>query len=89
MTDAIDHDAPTPVYKQLAAILRRRIEAGDLVGRLPAEADLMEIYGLGRDSVRKGLTLLKEAGLIESVQGRGTFVVPPDQRPKGEPESSE
>lgn len=72
--EAIDHDSPAPVYRQLADILRRRIEAGELTGRLPTEATLMHDYGLGRDSVRKALALLKEAGLVESVQGRGTFV---------------
>lgn len=66
-----------PVYRQLAQLLREQIASGALpVGRrIPTEQDLMQIHDLGRDSVRKGLELLRGEGLIEKVQGRGTFVI--------------
>ncbi|GAA3225033.1 GntR family transcriptional regulator [Nonomuraea helvata] len=75
-TAKVDHDAAMPVYRQLAVILRDQIASGQLrSGRaIPTEKVLMEEHGLGRDSVRKALGLLREAGLIEAVQGRGTFV---------------
>jgi DNA-binding FadR family transcriptional regulator len=40
----------------------------------PPRRSLAHTYALGRDSVRKALRLLREAGLVESVQGRRTFV---------------
>lgn len=75
-TAKVDHDAAMPVYRQLAVILRDQIAFGQLrSGRaIPTEKVLMDEHDLGRDSVRKALGLLREAGLIEAVQGRGTFV---------------
>lgn len=47
----IDHDGKTPVYLQLAAILREGIERGDYPpGRkLPSETTLTQEYGLARE----------------------------------------
>ncbi|WP_433418812.1 GntR family transcriptional regulator [Microtetraspora malaysiensis] len=73
---SIDHDGAMPVYRQLAEILRGQIERGELAAgrRVPTESALAHTCGLGRDSVRKAVRILREAGLVESVQGRGTFV---------------
>jgi GntR family transcriptional regulator len=79
---SIDRDGPTPVYMQLAAILRARIEAGELVpGRaLPSETTLMQEHELARETVRKAVRVLRDEGLVQIVQGRGAYVVPPDER---------
>jgi len=73
---SIDHDGKTPVYIQLAAILREGIERGDYQpGRkLPSETTLMQEYGLARETVRKSVRVLVDEGLAEVVQGRGAFV---------------
>jgi GntR family transcriptional regulator len=73
---SIDRDGPTPVYLQLAAILRARIEAGEIPpGRaLPSETTLMGEYGLARETVRKAVRVLRDEGLVQIVQGRGAFV---------------
>ena len=44
---SVDHDAPEPVYQQLAAILRKRIESGELAPRrpIPSESTLMQEFG--------------------------------------------
>jgi GntR family transcriptional regulator len=74
---SIDRDGPTPVYVQLAAILRGRIQAGEFApGRaLPSETTLMQEYGLARETVRKGVRVLRDEGLVQIVQGRGAYVV--------------
>lgn len=79
---SIDRDGPTPVYVQLAGILRGRIEAGEFVpGRaLPSETTLMQEYGLARETVRKGVRVLRDEGLVQIVQGRGAYVVDPGGR---------
>jgi GntR family transcriptional regulator len=81
---SIDRDGPTPVYLQLAAILRARIAAGELVaGRpVPSETTLMQEYGLARETVRKAVRVLRDEGLVQIVQGRGAYVLPEDQRPR-------
>jgi DNA-binding GntR family transcriptional regulator len=79
----IDREGPEPVYRQLAAILRAGILAGDLpAGRaLPSETTLMGEYGLARETVRKAVRVLRDEGLVRIVQGRGSYVVPKGERP--------
>jgi GntR family transcriptional regulator len=72
----VDHDSPTPVYQQLAGILRAQIESGELApGRpIPSELTLMQTYGLGRDTVRRVIGILRDEGLIFTVPHRGSYV---------------
>ena len=69
---------PVPVYGQLAAILRARIERNEFPPRqpLPSESQLMGEYGVSRGSVRHALQVLAEEGLTVTIQGRGTYVLP-------------
>lgn len=73
---SINPDAATPLWRQLAAILRAKIESGELPsGRImPSETTLTQEYGLARGTVVKALDALEREGLVERVQGRGTFV---------------
>ena len=38
--------------------------------------------GVAYNTIRKSMELLRERGLIVTMHGRGTFVVPEDQRPR-------
>lgn len=69
-----------PVYYRLADDIKRQIESGKLKDgdMIPTEGQLGKLYGISRMTVRQGLALLAEAGLIETVKGKGTFV----HRPK-------
>jgi GntR family transcriptional regulator len=73
---SVDHDAETPLWQQLASILRTQIQSGELPpGRIMAsEATLMQEHGLARGTVRKAIDALVQEGLVNRVQGRGTFV---------------
>lgn len=42
---------------------------------LPSENQLIQIYGVSRETVRKALNLLKEAGYIQKKQGKGSIVL--------------
>lgn len=76
--DEIDPTSPTPVYRQLAEILADRIAHGVLKpGPMPSELHMQQEFGVARDTVRKALGLLRERGLIVTVQGRGSFVTRP------------
>lgn len=43
--------------------------------RLPTEAQLGEQYGVSRTVVREAMSRLQAAGLVESVRGKGSFVL--------------
>ena len=72
----IDHGAAEPLWRQLADLLRSKIESGELpAGRImPSENTLRQEYGLARGTVVKALDALERDGLVIRVQGRGTFV---------------
>ena len=72
----VDRFDATPLYEQLAAILRERIKSGELAPRdqVPSEPYLMQEQGLSRDTVRHALNILRDEGLIQTFPGRGTFV---------------
>jgi DNA-binding LacI/PurR family transcriptional regulator len=73
----LDPDAPVPLYKQVAADLRRRIMGGELeVGaRIPPHRELATRYGVSVITINKALSGLVTEGTLYSHVGRGTFVV--------------
>jgi DNA-binding GntR family transcriptional regulator len=72
----VDHRDPTPLYQQLAGILRARIKAGewDEDTPLPSESYLQQQYGLSRVTVRKAIEVLRQEELVITLPQRGTFV---------------
>jgi len=74
----IDRDAYEPAYAQLVRILRDRIAGGEFRpgSRLPSEAQLCERYEVSPMTVRRAINLLLDQGLVNTVQGSGTFVRP-------------
>jgi DNA-binding GntR family transcriptional regulator len=74
----VDHLDPTPLYEQLAAVLRQMINSGELQPRdpLPSESHLQQDHGVSRGTIRRALDILREEDLIITIAGRGTFVRP-------------
>jgi GntR family transcriptional regulator len=71
----VNADLPEPAYRQVAAILTRRIEAGEWrSGPLPSVKALQQEYGVGRDTVLHALQLLRDRHLIFTVAKRGSYV---------------
>jgi GntR family transcriptional regulator len=73
-----------PPYRQIAAWLRSRIEAGEFrpgEDPLPSEKDLVNLFGVARDTARRAVEVLREEGLVETVPQRGTYVLPEERRP--------
>jgi DNA-binding GntR family transcriptional regulator len=79
----IDPDGPVPVYRQIADLLTEQIECGELpAGRaIPSELAIRQTYGVARGTARRAVEELRERGLVETVPQRGTYVLPPEQRP--------
>jgi len=61
-------------YVQVADDVERRIAAGEIQKKLPAERALADEYGVSYVTVRSAMKLLRERGVIITVHGRGTFV---------------
>ena len=67
---------PLPVYLQIAELLARQIKAGYWREgeRLPTEAELAQTLDVAVGTLRKSLALLSEQGVLERIQGSGTYV---------------
>jgi len=70
----VDPDSATPLYVQVATLLRARIESGELTARLPSLRTITQEYGVSHITAEKAVLLLREDGLVVTVIGRGTFV---------------
>jgi len=62
----------------VAADIEAEIDAGTLAPdtRLPSELELSQQYGVARITVRSAIAMLRNAGKVVTVQGRGSFTSP-------------
>ena len=67
----------TNLIDQAVSRLRQQITSGAWsVGmRIPAEPELAELIGVGRNTVREAVQSLVHAGMLERRQGSGTYVL--------------
>jgi GntR family transcriptional regulator len=81
----IERDGPDPVYVQLAAILREMITSGQIPPRraIPSKNTIMQTYGVALGTTNKAIEILRNEGLVRSVQGLGVFVTDPASRKGG------
>lgn len=72
----IDRRAPEPLYHQLKQALLASIEAQGLEpgDQLPTEQDLERDYGVSRATIRQAVNDLVADGIVERIQGKGTFI---------------
>lgn len=71
----VDHALPLPAWAQVGRNLRSLIQVGGSLGqRLPSEAELSEIYGVSRITIRQALAQLVDEGYVARQQGKGTFI---------------
>ena len=73
---AWDFSGPVPLYEQAAGWVTRLRDDGELAAgtRLPAERDLASQWGIAYQTVRPVMRELRERGVVESRQARGTFI---------------
>jgi GntR family transcriptional regulator len=74
--DRIDPLAPIPPYRQIAAVLKRRILSGQYPPntRIPTESELVEAFEVARTTARRAVEALRAEGLVYTVPQRGTYV---------------
>ena len=75
----LDRNSDVPLYFQLGAMLKVRLEAGtwEAGARFASERELEEEFGVSRAVIRPALELLVGDGAIFRVKGSGAFVAPP------------
>lgn len=62
------------VAQKIATDIRRgRYQPGEV---LPSESAMVEMYGVGKHTVRSAIAELRRMGLAESQQGKGSIVLP-------------
>lgn len=85
----LTRDSGTPLWQQLLADLRRRLDDGDFATALPGEFALAAEYSVSRHTVREALRRMREDGAV--VAGRGRVARPagpvPIEQPLDEPYS--
>lgn len=76
---ALDASSAEPLYLQIAQRLAADISSGQLPpgARVPSEAELMQMYGVSRVTVRQALLLLARNGQVVARRGKGTYVTRP------------
>ncbi|MEU5214700.1 GntR family transcriptional regulator [Streptomyces sp. NPDC020807] len=69
-----------PPYRRVADVLRDEILRGDLKPgqQLPSHRELQERFEVANMTARSALRVLRDEGLIHTVQGRGSYVLPPE-----------
>jgi GntR family transcriptional regulator len=74
---SIDPLGETPVYLQLAEILRGRIRSGELAPNrpIPSLVALVQQYEVARGTASKAVGVLVDEGLVRIVPGKGAFVI--------------
>lgn len=72
----INHQLDVPIYQQLVDAIRAAIKKGELASgqQLPTVQEVTESLGIARGTIKRVYDELERAGLVEKVQGRGTFV---------------
>jgi DNA-binding GntR family transcriptional regulator len=71
----VDPASPDHPYVQVADQLRARITAREITSVLPSIMELTEETGLAPNTIRRAIKILVTEGLVQTIPGRGTFVV--------------
>ena len=69
----------SPLYEQVSDFVREKVYSKEWGAdrRIPSEHELMELFGLSRGTVQRGIRVLVDEGLLVQQRGRGTFVAQP------------
>ena len=72
----IDKNVITPLYMQVANELRKEVLSGEYGenGCIGTHTQLAERFGVSMITIRKAVQILEKEGMVEILQGKGTFV---------------
>ena len=69
-------NSPVPLYEQITRVLLAEVRAGG-PSRLGSDNALMARFGVSRMTIRSAVDELVRRGLVQRIQGKGTYVVDP------------
>lgn len=76
--EILERGSDRSLYEQVSDRMRAHLLGELNVGaQVPTEAELTQIFGVGRSTVRKALQRLVDEGVLVRRQGKGTFVARP------------
>ena len=66
----------TMEYNKAIDYIFQMIKNGQLIAgsKIPSERDIAETLGIGRNSTREAIIILRGMGLIESIHGSGNYI---------------
>ena len=72
----INPQLDVPIYRQLVDSIQTAVKKGNLPAghQLPTVQEMNQSLGIARGTVKRAYDELERIGLVEKVQGRGTFV---------------
>ena len=72
----VNKDLDIPIYQQLVDVICVSIKNGTLASgyQLPTVQEMIDDVGIARGTVKRAYDELERIGLVEKIQGRGTFV---------------
>lgn len=70
----VDRTSPLPLWAQVEADLRKRVEAGEFDEAFPTDLELTHAYDVSRHTVREAIRHLNKTGILKRERGRGTVV---------------
>jgi GntR family transcriptional regulator len=70
----LDRNTSAPLWRQLEAELRRRLDLGDFDQRFPTDRELMEVYGVSRHTARHAVSRLGADGIVRRERGIGSSI---------------
>jgi GntR family transcriptional regulator len=75
----LEHDSVVPLYEQVRELIQRDILNGNLKPRqkLLTEEEYVNLYGVSIITIRRAISEMVKAGLVEKKQGKGIFVSAP------------
>lgn len=77
-------DSSPTKWQAVLADLEARLADGEITDRFPTDRELVEHYGVSRQTVREAVRRLRARGIVERHRGRGSFVRPGQlQQPVG------
>jgi DNA-binding FadR family transcriptional regulator len=76
MSDMLQKLEKISLVQQVYSQIELMIKNGDweIGARIPKEADLIELFGVSRNTLREAVRALVQVGLLDTKQGDGTFV---------------
>lgn len=79
----VDPQLDIPIYQQLVDRVRTAVKHGSLADgqQLPTVQELADALGVAKGTVKRAYDELEHSGLVEKIQGRGTFVSYQPQQP--------